>query len=401
MKSSVDHITKPAGFISSGVKSGIKKSGKYDLGILFCPDGATFGAVYTQNKAAAAPVLWNRELAKQSKMVKALIVNSGNANACTGSQGKKDMETMVELTANALGIQTNEVLICSTGIIGQFLPMPLIEKGIYQAAKELDSNNGEKFSLSIQTTDSFLKHSAAKIEIGNQTIHLCGIAKGSGMIHPNMATMLTFITTDAQIESDLLQKAVKDAADCSFNRVIVDGDTSTNDSMIVMASGKSSAPKITELDCSYEKFYKALQKVSIELARQIAKDGEGATKFLEIKVSGTKNESDATKAAVALAKSPLVKTAFYGEDPNWGRIICAAGYSGADFLMDETELFIGDVLIMKNGMGVERDERLLQSVMAQKEINMHLILGKGNSTATVWTCDLSPEYVEFNGKYRT
>ncbi|MGL5722248.1 MAG: bifunctional glutamate N-acetyltransferase/amino-acid acetyltransferase ArgJ [Brevinema sp.] len=401
MKSTVDHITKPAGFLASGIKSGVKKSGKHDLGILFCPEGATFGAVYTQNKAAAAPVLWNRELATKSQTVKALIVNSGNANACTGAQGKIDASKMVELTAQSLGVDANEVLICSTGVIGQFLPMPLIEKGIFQAAKELDIDKGENFSLAIQTTDSFQKHSAVRIDIDGHPIHLCGIAKGSGMIHPNMATMLTFITTDATIDSSLLQKVVKEAADCSFNRVVVDGDTSTNDSMIVLASGKSSAPKIEESSPFYAIFCEALQKVSIELAKQIAKDGEGATKFLEITVTGTKNNEDATKAALALAKSPLVKTAFYGEDPNWGRIICAAGYSGAEFNVDEAALFLGEIPIMNDGMGVEWDETALQAVMAQKEIVVHLVLGKGSGASTVWTCDFSTEYVEFNGKYRT
>ena len=336
-------VTAPQGFLAAGVKAGIKASGNHDVAVIYSTVPAATGAVFTQNKMCAAPVLVSREVAQEA-VAQAIIVNSGCANACTGEQGLLDAREMQTFAADLLGIEPQNVYVCSTGVIGHFLPMDKIKNGLADAVDVMDENEGESCAMAIQTTDTFIKRAAYEFEVGGKTSRIAGIAKGAGMIHPNMATMLTFLTTDAAIAPDVLKRAVKAAADKSFNMVVVDGDTSTNDSMIVLANGLAENEIIfSEEHPDYQAFFEALVTCAQDLAKLIARDGEGATKFLEVNVVGAATWKDAKAAAMAIAKSPLVKTAFFGEDPNWGRIVCAAGYSGAVMNADKVNLSIGGV----------------------------------------------------------
>ncbi|MCD7974568.1 MAG: bifunctional glutamate N-acetyltransferase/amino-acid acetyltransferase ArgJ [Phascolarctobacterium sp.] len=394
-------VTAPLGFIAAGVKAGIKISGSYDVAVIYSTVPASCGAVFTQNKICAAPVLVSRKV-NQNGHARAIVVNSGCANACTGEQGLLDAESMQRHVAELLTIDSDEVFVCSTGVIGQFLPMGKLLEGINAAVEALDDNGGETCAMAIQTTDTFIKHGVYEGEIGGRTVKIAGIAKGAGMIHPNMATMLTFITTDALVAPGVLQQAVKEAADKSFNMVVIDGDTSTNDSMIVLANGLAENACITsETHPDYVAFLELLTACAMDLAKMIARDGEGATKFLEVNVTGAASAADAKTAAMAIAKSPLVKTAFFGEDPNWGRILCAAGYSGAEMDADKAALSIGGVMLVENGLNCNVPRSELKWIMAEHDISMSVDLGVGSEKATVWTCDFSYEYVKINGEYRT
>lgn len=394
-------LTAPQGFIAAGVKAGIKASGNHDVAVIYSTAPAVSGAVFTQNKMCAAPVLVSREV-NTHPCAQAIVVNSGCANACTGEQGLKDAKEMQAHCAGLLGVKPEEVFVCSTGVIGQFLPMGKLLTGIADAVDSLDEDEGESCALAIQTTDTFIKRAAYEVEIGGKTVKIAGIAKGAGMIHPNMATMLTFITTDAAIAPDVLKRAVKAAADKSFNMVVVDGDTSTNDSMIVLANGLAENEIIySEEHPDYAVFFEALVACSTDLAKLIAHDGEGATKFLEVNVVGAATWADAKTAAMAIAKSPLVKTAFFGEDPNWGRIVCAAGYSGAEMIAEKVNLEIGGVRLVENGMNCNVPAQELAPIMSEHDISMTIDLAAGDEKATVWTCDFSYDYVKINGEYHT
>lgn len=394
-------LTAPQGFIAAGVKAGIKASGNHDVAVIYSTAPAVSGAVFTQNKMCAAPVLVSREV-NTHPCAQAIVVNSGCANACTGEQGLKDAKEMQAHCAGLLGVKPEEVFVCSTGVIGQFLPMDKLLTGIADAVDSLDEDEGESCALAIQTTDTFIKRAAYEVEIGGKTVKIAGIAKGAGMIHPNMATMLTFITTDAAIAPDVLKRAVKAAADKSFNMVVVDGDTSTNDSMIVLANGLAENEIIySEEHPDYAVFFEALVACSTDLAKLIAHDGEGATKFLEVSVVGAATWADAKTAAMAIAKSPLVKTAFFGEDPNWGRIVCAAGYSGAEMIAEKVNLEIGGVRLVENGMNCNVPAQELAPIMSEHDISMTIDLAAGDEKATVWTCDFSYDYVKINCEYHT
>jgi glutamate N-acetyltransferase/amino-acid N-acetyltransferase len=343
----------------------------------------------------------SRETARSDKVC-AIVVNAGCANACTGEQGLADAKRMAGLTAELLQVRPEEVFVCSTGVIGHLLPMPKIEAGIKAACSELSIGGGELAALAIQTTDTFVKRSAYEFILGGKKVTIAGIAKGSGMICPNMATMLAFITTDAAVESEILQNAVKKAADASFNMVVVDGDTSTNDSFIVLANGLAGNELInSENHPDYAAFYTALLTVSKDLAQLIARDGEGATKFLTVEVSGAKNFEQAKTIAVSVARSPLVKTAFFGQDPNWGRIICAAGYAGSDFDPNKLEVSLNGLKIFSGGMGVKAEEEKLSEIMREHDIIIQIQLYGGKAEATVWTCDFSYDYVKINAEYHT
>ena len=301
-----------------------------------------------------------------------------------------------------MNIDEAGVYVCSTGVIGHFLPMEKIKTGIADAIDKMDETQGESAALAIQTTDTFVKKVAYEFEIGGKTARIAGIAKGAGMIHPNMATLLTFITPDAAIAPDVLKRTVKAVADKSFNMVVVDGDTSTNDTMVVLATGLGENEIIlSEEHPDFQVFYNALLRTAQDLAKMIAHDGEGATKFLEVNIIGAASFEEAKLAAMAIAKSPLVKTAFFGEDPNWGRIVCAAGSSGAAMQSDRVTLSIGGVRLVENGMnvGVPLDE--LAPIMAEHDISITVDLAVGKEKATVWTCDFSYEYVKINGEYHT
>lgn len=393
-------VTLAKGFKASGIKAGVKKSGKDDMAVIYTEKKATVAGTFTTNLVAAAPVFVSKEVAKKGTG-HAIVVNAGCANACTGQQGMKDAKAMAALTAKELGIAASDVFVASTGIIGQTLPMDKIEAGIKLAVAALDENGSVAASKAIITTDTYPKAGSFTFELGGKTVSIGGIAKGSGMIHPNMATMLCFITTDAAISHDLLQKALSKCVNISFNMVSVDGDTSTNDMVLVLANGMAENPMITEENADYEAFTAALEKVCVGLAKLVARDGEGATKFLEVNVTGAESFEDAKKVAMSVAKSPLVKTAFFGQDANWGRIICAVGYAGAKMVPEKTVVSLNDVVVFDKGMGAAYDEEALKSIMSEHDIIVNIDLGLGEDKATVWTCDLSYEYVKINGEYHT
>ncbi len=394
-------ITSPKGFKAAGVKAGIKQSGKEDVAVIYSIVPAAAAAVFTTNDMAAAPVIISREHIKGG-VLSAIVVNSGCANACTGEQGMINAQEMVKQTAELLAISPQTVLVSSTGIIGVNLPMDKVAAGIHQAVSQLSVEGYDNAMQAIMTTDTFAKTIAYEFTLGDVPVRIAGIAKGAGMIHPNMATMLGYITTDADISSPLLKKALDQAVSLTFNMITVDGDTSTNDTVCVMANGQSGNSLIdSETDPNYLLFVEALQTICRFLAQQVVRDGEGATKLLEITVKGALSFEQGKKAAMSIAKSPLVKTAFFGQDPNWGRILCAVGYSGSNVQPARTSLSIGGVTIVEAGLGARYDEAALRKVMSEKDITVVVDLGLGEAEATVWTCDFSYEYVKINGEYHT
>lgn len=394
-------ITSPKGFLAAGVKAGIKQSGKEDVAVIYSVVPAAAAAVFTTNDMAAAPVILSREHIKGG-VLSAIVVNSGCANACTGEQGMADAQEMVKQTAELLSISPQTILVSSTGIIGVTLPMAKVSAGIQLAVSKLSVEGYDSAMQAIMTTDTFAKTIAYEFKIGGMPVRIAGIAKGAGMIHPNMATMLGYITTDANISSPLLKQALDKAVSLTFNMITVDGDTSTNDTVCVLANGQAGNALIDDAaDPDYLLFAEALQSVCRYLAQQVVRDGEGATKFLEITVKGALSFEQGKKAAMSIAKSPLVKTAFFGQDPNWGRILCAVGYSGSNVQPARTSLAIGGVTIVEAGLGARYDEALLRKVMSEKDISVVVDLGLGQEEATVWTCDFSYEYVKINGEYHT
>ncbi len=394
-------ITSPKGFLAAGVKAGIKQSGKEDVAVIYSVVPAAAAAVFTTNDMAAAPVILSREHIKGG-VLSAIVVNSGCANACTGEQGMADAQEMVKQTAELLSISPQTILVSSTGIIGVTLPMAKVSAGIQQAVSKLSVEGYDSAMQAIMTTDTFAKTIAYEFKLGGMPVRIAGIAKGAGMIHPNMATMLGYMTTDANISSPLLKQALDKAVSLTFNMITVDGDTSTNDTVCVLANGQAGNALIDDAaDPDYLLFAEALQSVCRYLAQQVVRDGEGATKFLEITVKGALSFEQGKKAAMSIAKSPLVKTAFFGQDPNWGRILCAVGYSGSNVQPARTSLAIGGVIIVEAGLGARYDEALLRKVMSEKDITVVVDLGLGQEAATVWTCDFSYEYVKINGEYHT
>ena len=393
-------VTFPQGFKAAGVKAGIKKSGNLDVAVIYTEKEAAVAGTFTQNAVAAAPVFASKAVVKTGK-AHAIAANAGCANACTGEQGDKDARAMQSITAEALGCQADDVIVASTGVIGVNLPMDKMEKGLKQAAASLSENGSEKAGNAIITTDTYSKACATEITLGGKQVRFGAIAKGSGMIQPNMATMLCFITTDAAIDSKLLQAALSEVVEVSFNMISIDGDMSTNDMAIVLANGAAGNPEITSKDADYETFKQTLQDICQGLAQRIASDGEGATKFLTVNVKGTKSFADAKTIGMSVAKSPLVKTAFFGEDPNWGRVICAVGYAGIPMDPQKTVVKFGGIPVYANGVGVAFDEEALREVMAQHDIVIDIDMGDGDGEATVWTCDFSYEYVKINGEYHT
>ena len=392
-------ITSPKGFIAAGIHCGIKKV-KRDLALIVSTSPATAAGVFTLNKVQAAPVLICKEHLRRSKTFKAIVINSGNANACTGQHGYDDAVIMAEVTAKELNIMPEEVFVSSTGVIGEQLPMEKIVNGIKKAVKYLDSGEHENAAKAIMTTDTFAKSISSTFIIDGKNVSIGGISKGSGMIHPNMATMLAFVTTDAGIEHDVFQILLKNVADKTFNKIIVDGDTSTNDMVIALANGQSEIKIELETE-SYRIFEEQLYQILKKLAVDIVKDGEGATKLVEINVEGALNNNDADKAARTVALSPLVKTAIHGEDANWGRIIAAVGYSGIEFNPDKFEIYINGQQILKQNYKVALSIQKANQTLKPNEINLLLKLNMGTGKATCWTCDLSAEYVKINGSYRS
>ena len=399
-KNAAAGVTFPKGFKAAGVKAGIKKSGNLDLALIYTEKEAAVAGVFTKNAVAAAPVIVSREVVKGGK-AHAIVANAGCANACTGETGLANARKMAALAAAEVGCAPDEVLVGSTGIIGVNLPMDKLEAGIKAAAAELSEDGSKNAGNAIITTDTYSKACSCEVEIGGQAVRFGAIAKGSGMIQPNMATRLCYITTDANISSQLMQKALSEIVEVSFNMISVDGDMSTNDTVLVLANGASGAAEITDGSPEYEKFYATLKEICQELSKRIAADGEGATKFLTINVSGTKTFEDAKTVAMSIAKSPLVKTAFFGEDPNWGRVICAVGYAGIPMVPEKTVIKFGGVPVYANGLGAEFNEDDIHKVMAEHDIVIDVEMGMGDAKATVWSCDFSYEYVKINGEYHT
>jgi len=392
-------VTAPKGFKAVGVRCGIKKQG-LDLALIYSEFECSAAAVFTTNVFKAAPVLLDMERLRTGK-ARAVVVNSGNANACTGTQGMINAQRTAEIAGEALGIPAEQVFVASTGIIGVQLPMEKIEAGVRQAALQLSETGGESAALAIMTTDTKPKIAAREIEIGGRAVRIGGICKGAGMICPNMATMLCFITTDASIDHHTLQKSLAQNVEISFNSLTVDGDMSTNDSVIALANGMSGCTQLLEGSPEYALFDRTMGEICLELAREIAMDGEGATKYVEVRVTNAASYQDAKAAAMTIANSPLVKTAIFGEDPNWGRILCAAGRSSAKIVPSKVSLSFGDVRIVENGEPLNLDPEVARKPMLERNLVITLDLGIGEENATVMTCDFSYDYVKINAEYHT
>ncbi|MCL1920158.1 MAG: bifunctional glutamate N-acetyltransferase/amino-acid acetyltransferase ArgJ [Kiritimatiellaeota bacterium] len=394
-------VTAAAGFRASGVAAGIKYEGRRDVALLAADKPATVAAVYTANKVAAAPVRLDRERTRSGK-AQAVVVNSGCANACTGAQGLADARETARLAAEALGIAEDLVLVCSTGVIGVHLPMGRVAEGVRLASAALSAAGGDDAAHAILTTDTVDKQFAVELEIDGQAVRIGGMCKGSGMIEPNMATMLGFVTTDAVVDAAALDEALHYATDRSFNRVVGDGDMSTNDTVILMASGAAGNRVLTMRHPQWQDFVDALTMVCVELGKKIVMDGEGATKFVTVRVKGALTAEDAQKAARAIAKSPLVKTSWFGLDPNWGRVIAAVGYSGAEVDDQWAQVYYGDICAYDKGRVTGKDAlKPLQDVMRKRVFDVTVNLNLGNGEDTVYTYDFSYDYVKINAEYTT
>lgn len=401
-------VTAPKGFKAFGLRAGIKpgKTNK-DMAMVWSDTSANYAAVFTTNRVKAAPVLWDREIAEQGKPVRAIVINSGIANACTGDRGKKDTEETARMAAEALSVLTNEVLVASTGVIGAPLPMDVIKKGIKELSGKLQSDieGGTLAAEAIMTTDTKKKEIAVEFELCGKRVTMGGMCKGSGMIHPNMGTMLAFVTTDADISAELLRKALKADAEDTFNMVSVDGDTSTNDTLMVLANGCAGNAPITEEGEDFDAFKKALHFINEYLAKRIAEDGEGATRLFEVTVLNAKTKKDARVLARSVVSSNLTKAAIFGKDANWGRILCALGYSGGEFTPDKTDVIIksnkGEIQLVKGGMAAPYSEERASKILGSDAVCAIIDVHDGGFSATAWGCDLTFDYVTINADYRS
>ncbi|KHF38420.1 bifunctional glutamate N-acetyltransferase/amino-acid acetyltransferase ArgJ [Halalkalibacter okhensis] len=394
-------IVTPRGFQAIGLHTGVKRK-RLDLGAIYCEVPAHVAAVYTCNRIQAAPLKVTKEsIAKEGK-IQALVVNSGNANACTGEKGLEDAYQMRNESAKHFNLPPHYVAVTSTGVIGEYLPMEKILPGITNLSPNATLQGAESFNEAILTTDTINKKVCYQTVVDGKTISIGGVAKGSGMINPNMATMLSFVTTDANVESNVLQEALSSITNQTFNRITVDGDTSTNDMVVVMASGLAENEALTPAHPDWEGFYQALKKTCESLAKQIARDGEGATKLIEVQVTGALTDEEAGKVAKKIVGSDLVKSAVYGTDANWGRIICAVGYSGCQINPDTIDIAIGPVQTLINSQPISFSEEEAKAYMEDNEtivIKVNLHVGEGRGKA--WGCDLSYDYVRINAGYRT
>ena len=389
-------VTSPEGFQAGATCAGIKEENKLDLGILFSEAPCVTAALFTTNKVKAAPVVLCQERLQRGRAV-AVVVNSGCANAFTGEQGLRDAAEMAGLAAERIGVSPEDVLVASTGVIGEELPMRLIRAGIEQIV--LSTEGGHSLVKAMMTTDTVPKEVA--VRIGDSEFIIGGVVKGSGMIHPNLATMLCFLTTDAAVELDFLKLALRRAVDISFNMVSIDGDTSTNDTVLIMANGLAGNKPISQDSRQASVFQQALDQVCIYLAKSMARDGEGAGKFIEVTVSGACSIAEARQAARTIVSSSLVKTAVYGSDPNWGRIVAAVGRSGVEVVESKIGLHIGDICVVKGGRPLPFDKRSVVEVLKGDEVFINLDLNLGTASATAWGCDLTTDYVIINSEYTT
>lgn len=403
MKQIQGGVSAPKGFLASGLHCGLKKV-KKDLALIYSDKICEAAAVYTSNLVKGEP-LYVTEKHLENGKAQAVIINSGNANTCTGEDGKKKAFQMADFIANRSEINKEDVLVASTGVIGITLPIDKIELAVPDLVEGLSKKGNKDARDAILTTDTRSKEIAVTITIDGQEVTIGAMAKGSGMIHPNMATMLSFITTDLNIDNSLLKEALQETVKKSYNRISVDGDTSTNDMVTIMANGKAGNEKITSRNKDYEIFFKALQLVNTYLAKEIARDGEGATKLIECIVKGAAKEVDAEKLARSVIASSLVKTAMFGADANWGRILCALGYAGVEIDPDNIEIDIqneaGLVTVYSQGQGMKFDEILAKEILSSPEVTIVASLDQGQASAKAWGCDLSYDYVKINGDYRT
>ncbi|MFA5843292.1 MAG: bifunctional glutamate N-acetyltransferase/amino-acid acetyltransferase ArgJ [Coriobacteriia bacterium] len=393
-------ITAPRGFVASGVSAGLKKSGKRDLAVIAAQRAVPTAAVYTTNTMAAAPILLTREHLSSGRC-RAIVVNAGNANACTGVQGLADARATADAAAAALGCAPAEVAIASTGVIGVPLPLPLVVAGVADAVEVLDAAGAEAAAEAIMTTDTFPKRMAVAVDFAGRRYVVGGMAKGSGMIEPHMATMLAFLTTDAPLDPDACDAALRAGVARTFNRITVDGDTSTNDMVLLMASGAAGGEPIGPDGDAFAAVSRAVAHVCGELARMVVRDGEGATKLIEVVVRGAVSEADAEAAAFSIADSPLFKTAVFGGDANWGRVAMAVGKSGAAVDPTLLEVVFAGVTTCVEGTGVLFDEAAAAAALSSDEVLVEVDLHVGDASATVWTCDLTYDYVRINGEYRS
>ncbi len=397
-------VTAPKGFMAGGIHCGIRKNRtKRDLSLIVSECRAAAAAVYTTNLVKGAPLTVTKRNISDG-FAQAVICNSGNANTCNAN-GIEIAEEMCSLLGDALSIDSSDVIVASTGVIGQPLDIDPIAKGLPALVWGMSKEGGDAAAEGIMTTDTVKKSIAVEFEINGKTCRMGGIAKGSGMIHPNMATMLVFITTDVSISPAMLQKALSGDIANTFNMVSVDGDTSTNDMVAVLANGMAGNEQITSENDDFKSFMKALNSITVALCRMIAGDGEGATKLLECKVFGARDESTAKKVAKSVICSSLLKAAMFGADANWGRVLCAIGYSGAEVDVNCVDVSFksikGEILVCKNGSGVEFSEELAKEILLEKEIEILISVGDGEGCATAWGCDLTYDYVKINGDYRT
>jgi len=392
-------VTAAQGFSAAGISAGIKANGNPDLAVLVSAAPAQAAAVFTTNKATAAPVVVSREhLSRSGGVARAIVVNSGCANACTGAEGLAAAREMTAQTASLAGCPVEQVLVASTGVIGVALPIDKIRASLPVAFRSLGADHGSEAARAIMTTDPFPKEAAGRFAIGGRDAAIGGMAKGSGMIEPMMATMLGFVTTDAAVPRPLLERALREAVHDTFNAITVDGECSTNDCVMLLANGASG---LSVDESSYGAFATALTSVCRELALGIVRGGEGATKLVTVTVTGAASSDDARKAAKAIANSPLVKTAIHGGDPNWGRLIAVAGRAGVEFALDRAAVTIGSIVLFDKGR--PHDERAADAAayLEGTDLTVAVDLGAGTASSTVWTCDLSAEYVRINAEYRT
>ncbi len=400
-------ITSPKGFKAAGVAAGLKRSGKKDIAVIYTESPANFAGAFTSNKLCASSIDYCRRVVERSDTIHAIAINSGNANACTGDQGVADTELMASELAKHLNIKNDQVMISSTGVIGVPLPIDKITHGLKQAVDKLSFAGGEDAAQAIMTTDTIHKAIAVSIDVDGYPVTIGGIAKGAGMIAPKMkmpqphATMLAYITTDAAIEPDCLRHCLVNSLHGSFNRITVDGDTSTNDTVITMANGAAGNPIIKTGAAEAELFSEAFSYVAMNLAKKIVLDGEGATKFVNVTVKNAKSESQARQCAFAIANSLLCKTAWFGADPNWGRILDVIGYSEIDIDSGNISVFYDDLVIVEKSQGTSTPVSDQIAVLKQKEFNVTVDVGVGNSEFSVWTCDLSYDYIKINAEYHT
>lgn len=400
-------VTAAQGFLAAGMAAGIKKGNTKDMAMIYSEKPCVCAGTFTTNVVKAAPVKWDQKVVKESPWAQAVVCNSGIANACTGQEGYGYCEKTARAAGEALGIPTESILVASTGVIGMQLPIDTLEAGVKKLTPLLSSGREAAVlaAESIMTTDTVKKEAAVELELSGKKVTIGGMCKGSGMIHPNMCTMLSFITTDVDIDKELLAQALRESVEDSYNMISVDGDTSTNDTVLVMANKMAGNPAITEKNQDYQAFKEALHYVNTSLAKQIAGDGEGATALFEVTVTGAASKKEAAILAKSVITSNLTKAAIFGHDANWGRILCAMGYSGVSFDPEKVDLSFksqaGEIAIMKDGVGVDFSEEEATKILSEKKVTVLADIKAGEESATAWGCDLTYDYVKINADYRS